>query len=352
MKARSWTVPLIAAAVIAAGIAIALLQSSSSGYLDPGDTTSQGGHALADLLTERGQRVIRVTAPGSGDGLQFVTSPSLLSHAELRELSRFDGDLILVDPDAAELSALAPAVQIGGQGSDVVASPDCQAQALAGDADLGGTVLRTTDPAATTCYPNDGGYSLIQYADGSRVITVLGNSTPLTNGYLADYGDAALALNLLRTANQVIWLVPSALPPASAAGGQQSFFSLVPEPVDLIALQLCVAALLAAAWRARRLGPVVAERLPVIVRASETVEGHGRLYQARRARGRAAGQLRAATRERLARAELSTSAVAAATGRDPDAIVALLDGPAPATDAELVALASDLDTLEREALKP
>ena len=52
---------------------------------------------------------------------------------------------------------------------------------------------------------------------------------------------------------------------------------------------------LLALWQARRLGPVVAERLPVVVRAAETVEGRGRLYRARRARDRAAAALRAAS---------------------------------------------------------
>ncbi len=60
----------------------------------------------------------------------------------------------------------------------------------------------------------------------------------------------------------------------------------------LVAIQLGVALLLAALWRARRLGPLVTERLPVVVRASETVEGHARLYRSRRARDRVAATLR------------------------------------------------------------
>ena len=46
--------------------------------------------------------------------------------------------------------------------------------------------------------------------------------------------------------------------------------------------------LLLALWRARRLGPVVAEPLPVVVRAAETVEGRARLYRRGGARGQAA----------------------------------------------------------------
>ena len=59
--------------------------------------------------------------------------------------------------------------------------------------------------------------------------------------------------------------------------------------------------MLCALWRGRRLGPLVAERLPAVVRAAETVEGHGRLYRARSPRGQAAAALRDAARGRIVR---------------------------------------------------
>ncbi len=63
--------------------------------------------------------------------------------------------------------------------------------------------------------------------------------------------------------------------------------------------EIAVALALAALWRMRRFGPLVFEPLPVVVRASETVEGHGRLYRSRRARDRAAAALRAAALARI-----------------------------------------------------
>ena len=69
--------------------------------------------------------------------------------------------------------------------------------------------------------------------------------------------------------------------------------------VTWIVFQLCLAIALLALWQGRRLGPLVAERLPVVVRASETVEGRGRLYRSRRARDRAADALRTATLQRM-----------------------------------------------------
>ena len=60
-----------------------------------------------------------------------------------------------------------------------------------------------------------------------------------------------------------------------------------------------MAVVVLALWRARRLGRVVEEPLPVVVRAAETVEGRGRLYRAAGARDRAAEALRRGARDRL-----------------------------------------------------
>ena len=125
-----------------------------------------------------------------------------------------------------------------------------------------------------------------------------------------------------------------------------------------IVLQLCLVVLLVALWKGRRIGPLVAERLPVVVRASETVEGRGRLYRSRRASDRAAEALRTATLQRLLpRLGLGPNAappaiVAAVVGRSrPRPGVScgtLLFGPPPATDADLVNLAHALDNIERQ----
>jgi len=107
-----------------------------------------------------------------------------------------------------------------------------------------------------------------------------------------------------------------------------------------VALQVFIAAALAALWRTRRLGPLVAEPLPVVVRASETVEGHGRLYRSRRSRGRAAAVLRDAARQpdhgpprapADADAAAVGAAVAALTGREPGAVQPSCTGRPPAT---------------------
>jgi hypothetical protein len=365
-----WRWPAIAAlAVIAAGALIALLQPpAATAVLDPNGTDASGGHALADLLTARGQHVLRTDVPQHAAtgirALELVTNPDLLSHRQLEQVARFPGDILLVDPDPAALTALAPDISITNADYLRVIKPDCALRqaAAAGDVYLGGSMLLTADPAAQGCYRTADGYGLVSYDDGTRTIYVLGTSTPLTNGYLAERGDAALGMNLLSDATEIVWLVPSPgnAPPLNGSGsgngngpGTSSFFSLVPWPVYLIAIQLAIAVVLAALWRARRLGPLVPERLPVIVRAAETVEGHGRLYQSLRARDGAAAKLRAATTSAIARltdahTAASPDEIAARTGQTPAEVSTLLDGPPPKTDEALVTLATELDTLMRK----
>ena len=93
----------------------------------------------------------------------------------------------------------------------------------------------------------------------------------------------------------------------------------------------------------------------MVVRASEAVEGRGRLYLAAGARGPAAQALRAATHDRLARrlglgvapepAALVTTA-AERSGIDASTVEGLLYGAAPGDDDALVRLCDDLQSLE------
>ncbi len=375
--ARRWRGPLaVVVAIIIGGTVIALLQPSAgtSGYLDPGDAQPNGARALATLLAERGTAVIRVsTVAAAANAVTpaadrpaelLITSPELLTPGQLRSLARIPGDRVVVAPDPAVLTALAPRVAVVRQTPAGPLAPACGLSAvrLAGQADMGGMALATTAPGAQRCYPSGGYPSLVRYPAGGREITVLGAGDALANSGLARLGNAALMLNLLGGHGRVVWLVPS--PPAvgsGVAGGQEPFTSVVPWAAYLVVIQLVIAAALAALWRGRRLGPVVAERLPVVVRAAETVEGHGLLYQSRRSRDQAAAALREAARGRILRSlgmpgRPDTTAVAAMLaargGRSPEEITSLLAGPAPADDAALIALADGLDALEREVRIP
>jgi hypothetical protein len=117
---------------------------------------------------------------------------------------------------------------------------------------------------------------------------------------------------------------------------------------------VATAILVLAFVRGRRVGALVTEPLPVVVRAVETTESRGRIYRRARDRGRAAAILRLGSTERLARrlalppqaGGAVQAAAAAASGMSPTQVAALLAGPSPTTDVELHALATALTDLE------
>ncbi len=368
---RRWRALLvIGLVVLLGGAAIAALQQPPANpYLNPRDVSSVGARALADIMVGLGHDVVTTTSASMAEreatrgSTLVITNTDYLTQADLDALGRVQANVVLVQPDAVALAAIAPPISFTGRPEPVVVTaPACRLRAatVAGPADMGGENLLVRDPgaAAQQCYMSTSGPTLVQVMRRGRSVTVLGTSVPMTNGRLAVQGNAALCINLLTT-HRIIWLVPDIVTAtAAASAGPRSFPSLIPLAAYLVIIQLGVAGLLAAAWRARRLGQLVAEPLPVVIRAAETTEGHGRLYQARHARAQAAEALRAATRARLERvaglpagsiADALVEALAQRSAVPASRITELLYGPAPPTDAALVSLARDLDQLEREA---
>jgi hypothetical protein len=349
------------------GIIAALHGPPANQHLDPGSVSGDGTHALADILTGLGRQVITVRSVPAAIGAAIqgstlvITSPEYLSVADLSALGRVRASVLLVDPDPAALRAVAASVSLIGSAQPVVVTaPACglPAATLAGTADMGGVnlILSVPSTAAEECYSSTSGPTLVQMPVRGRTVTVLASGAPLTNARLAAEGNAALALNLLPT-HRVVWLVPPPVAVAVTTTGPRTFTSLLPVAVYVVTIQLAIATLLAAAWRARRLGPLVPEPLPVVVRAVETTEGHGRLYQSRHAYAQAAAALRSALIDRLARAvgmpagaspETVVTALAGRSSAGSQRLTELLYGPPPRNDAALVALARDLDELERE----
>ncbi|MFF2196775.1 DUF4350 domain-containing protein [Streptomyces sp. NPDC058157] len=376
--------PLLALALLlVAAVALAGLQAGDHhGRLDPRSADRDGSRALARLLGERGVTTRVVTnaeeaAAAAGPRTTLlVTDPDLLG-APQRSAIRSAMDLsggrtLLVAPTSGSLTELAPAARTEGFARRRDLDPGCAlpTATTAGRAGTGDGLRYTTAlPGATGCYPSDGHPTLLVLPGTTRGgdTVLLGSDRLLRNRHLAEEGNASLALQLLGSRPELVWYLPTlADMPADGPAPDKSLLDLVPSGWYWALLQLFAAAALAALWRARRLGPLVTEDLPVAIRASETTEGRARLYRKAAARDRAAAVLRGAARERLAalvgvppaRAHdpvALTAAVSAhlpqppgtgtGTGHD---VTTLLFGPTPADDAALVALADHLDALERE----
>ncbi|TDQ51957.1 DUF4350 domain-containing protein [Actinorugispora endophytica] len=359
-------------AFVLAGVVIAVVLSLGArpvpeGDLDPEGPNPEGSRALVQLLRNRGTDVTvarsteEAAAATGPDSVLLVVQSHRLLPEEVDRISALPGDRLLVQPTTQLLKALAPGVAVSGRLDDRdPLAPGCALEAaeLAGAADTAGELY---SGGSTACYPAAEGSALVRAAGDGGTVTVLGTGTPLRNAFLADEGNAALMLNLL-AGRDVVWFAPD-VPPVGLA-----------EPGDLLApgFLLSVPALLAALallalWRGRRLGPLVAEQVPVVVRASETTEGRARLYASRRARGSAAAALRSGLVGRLrpglglgpdATPEAVVAAVSARCAHPPQKLRALLygvpqdgrpaDDPFTRDDPGLVRLADELDGLERE----
>lgn len=339
----------------------------AGGRLDPRSAAPSGSRAVAEVLRDQGVEVelatttAAVEAKAAAGDTVLVLDPALLAPAQVDRVRDTGADLVVVTPP--DPARFARGVSPGPQSAAGVRPPGCAlpAASRAGTADSGGLgwVVQPGTGAAL-CYARGGVPSVVQVLDGGRSVTFLGNPAALTNSRLDDEGNAALALGLLGENPRLVWYLPS-LADLPSGAAQDSFYDLVPTGVWWGLVQLAVALVLVALWRARRLGPVVTEPLPVVVRASETVEGRARLYRRAGARDAAAESLRAAQRARLVpllglppRAEppAVVDAVARRAGRTPPEVATLLYGAAPADDAALVRLADDLDALEREVRRP
>ena len=338
-----------------------------AGALDPAAVDPGGAHALASLLEAHGVDVTRVTTPravtdrAGPDTTVVIAQSAFVPGANLRSIAATGSDLVLLEPTQLQIDALGLGATVTGESSVATREPGCAfgAAVLAGPAQTGGLAYATSEGTADKCYHAAHGATLLHVNRDGRSITLFGSAVALTNDRLDNDGDAALGLDVLGSTAHVVWLVPDLSALARAGGGHRSIASLLPDSVWLVVGELAVAVVLLGVWRARRLGAVVAEPLPVVVRAAETVEGRARLYRAARARSTAAEALRSAVRERLSAAlglgrdadpASVTAAVAERTGRDPGALHVLLYGAADPdlTDAALVMLADELDALGTE----
>ena len=362
-----WAVAAAFALLVAIGSLLLVGASTDSVPLSPTNPAPEGAMALAEVLRQQG---VDVTITESlADTADAITDPEnttivvhdpeqLLADDRHSELLGLASQLVLIDPAFPMLQSLAPGVVSAGAPDDDVLVAGCSLPAAtrAGEVSPGGTSYRVTDAVAATCLQSDSpdaddAYSLVQLEVDGVTVTVVGATEALSNGEITTHGNAAFALGLLGEKPTLVWYLPSL---ADVAGAGDAA-ALTPGWLTPAIVLLTLTALAAAFWRGRRFGPLIIENLPVVVRASETMEGRARLYQNGSARLRALDALRIGAVSRLATScGLGTTAtvdevvlaVAALLGEDPRDIRTLLIGAEPASDSELVRLSDRLLDLE------
>lgn len=371
-RVGGWAAIVAALLLVGAGSAalLALGEWNEPDALDPDSVGPTGTRAVTELLREQGLTVDvvrdRSTAEralaDAGDTL-VIGDTAPLDDDTLVALTRRADDVVLIDPRARDLRLLLDGAEPIGVGDGSSAEPGCSlAEARRAGGIVPGAVF-AAGSGVTACYPSGGGHALLVTEGDAGRVAALDAGEMFTNAHLADDGNAALAANLLGRHARVVWYLPAlgdgALPDTAPTLGE-----LTPDWVTPAIVVVLASAVAAIVWRGRRFGPLVAEALPVTVRASETAEGRARLYARARDTVHAADQLRFGALERLSRtlglgpaAPAPTIADAAAhrLGADRARVRGILIDDLPAGDADLVALADALDDLEtavRLAVRP
>jgi len=353
---------LIALGILAALVLISVLTRDDASFADPLDPRNpgyDGGQAVARVLADQGidVRVARGEADLLGEEVDAqtvvaVTNPEQLGQSTLETLRGHA-------EDAGSIVLIGDREVLGGQFAieddsfaDGRRPADCD-EPLARD-----LVVRTYDGGGLDtpgCFGPDGTSVLVK----RDALWLMAAPTSFTNEHVLESDNGALALRLLGQQDRLVWYVADSADTAASDGVGLS--SLLP-PWLLPGLYLFLASTLGfILLRGRRLGPLVTEPLPVVVRAAESTQSRGRIYRRTGDRRHAAAILVGAARRRLTEAlqlprgttvETLAGAAAARTGRDPYAVLALLGDPAVTKDSQLVELGQQLIELENEVRTP
>ncbi len=299
------------------------------GTLSPIGTGDDGSSRLAASLRDRGVRVDR--AGSSAEAVRLLTStpatvfmptPDFAHRSTIRRIVESGNArrIVIVDPGLrTSMSSPAPIFSARTRWTAVVEEPGCSLPyaATAGPA-AARRASYVADASATSCY----GGGLVSLPFNGVEFVYIGATDPFRNSRFDEAGNAALATGLLDAAAPVIWLDLHTTEPTDAAdlpdlpdlnvpeyrrgdrNRTDTGFSVIDAfpPTLWAGLGLAfAAALLLAVAQARRLGPPVAEPLPVLVPASETDIGRGRLYHLINARVATATTLRGAAVTEIAR---------------------------------------------------
>lgn len=346
---------------------------------DPGNVGGDGTAALAETLRTHGVRVRLVRTQQELPDLSYADSStvvvisrasgaSISSTRILRDRSRNARRIVLLDPRAEVLAQFGVYANLyPSTGAPIAGTGDCTAAGISpSDRASAPRVLiqPATAAGATRCFPASGqpavsAVAVFPAAPGLPELVVAPQDW-FTNGSILENDQAGIAVRMIGAGTSVHWFAPAFGDLSNDDPEPQSKPKLQPDvprwlwpmvglgSVVLFALML---------WRGRRFGQLVTEPLPAVVKAAETTEARGRLYQASGDASRAAAQLRTHALRTIPR-RLGVSrhapvsdvvvAVARATGRDYASVFALLAGPLPVTNDGLVAFAADLSTLEEE----
>ncbi|PVE96073.1 DUF4350 domain-containing protein [Microbacterium sp. TPD7012] len=355
-----WVI-VVALVLLVAFVALRVSASGpgARGTLDPEGRDDSGALALAEILRDQGVEVsvarsrAEARAAVGDDTTLVMTNPYTLSDDALAELLEPADRIVFLSTGTHLLNVL----DIGenAPGSSAPADAECDVPEFAEVGTIRADRFFSPADGVEACFGDADGAAVLVDDRADRDVLVVEGTKLFSNAYLAENGNAALALALLGQTERVVWYVPSFGDTDIEGQSPDTLGSLTPPWVTPVILLLLAAGVAAAIWRGQRFGPLVAETLPVTVRASETMHGRARLTAKAGDAPHAGQALRDGAQRRLARrlglaVHAGSDEVADAASdrlRIPrGTLQALLAGPLPADDAALVELARRLDELE------
>ncbi|MGL3149875.1 DUF4350 domain-containing protein [Microbacterium sp. A82] len=332
----------------------------SRGLLDPESAKPSGALALAELLRDQGVEITvtrsrtEARAAISDDTTVVMADPLNLSDEAVIELLEPAHHTVFLSSAARMLRLLDLGTNAESSAGELTA--ECALPELAHVGAI--RPERFFAPAAdvTGCYQDaDGNAGLLVDDRGDTRTVFLEGSDLFSNEYLAEDGNAALGLALLAQTGNVVWYVPSLADTDREAQSVDTLASLTPEWVTPAIVLLLLAGIVATVAYGQRFGPLVAETLPVTVRASETMHGRAHLTAKASDAAHAAAALREGTLRRLAKrlglTARSTAAEIADAASDRlriprGSLHRLLTDPLPENDQDLIETARQLAELE------
>jgi len=364
---------VLVAVLVVAVVLLALVAPSTRNDgppLDPTSTGATGTRAAVELAGRLGADV-EVTSELPGDDVDVaIAFEDIIDDDLTPRLMAWIAEghtFVMADP-ASELAPVADLADSDLFTESVrVDRGACDAREPLGLTELDrlesyGPVFRYDVPVdAAACFGNADGAVVVVEAVGRGRLVSVGTPWVFTNEAL-DQADnaglfAALAVPEEGTRLAVLTVGDGGddLQPVEGDG------PVLPTGVSLALLQLVVAFVVYALYRARRLGRPVPEDPPVLVAGSELTRAVGGLLEHAGARDRAGRSLRRAARRRLEAAyglaagtdpRAVAATTAARSGLDPERLErALVDGPV-ADDEALAGLGRELDALVEAALRP
>jgi hypothetical protein len=350
--------PLIALAAAAVVVAVIVTRPPESGLpLDPSSTGPDGTLALVEVLRGVGRQVSVVTPDEMSDAPVVLLLHDQLSDEQRAALERrVEQGARLVVTD--ESSPLVPEVAGGLSPLEPRLARACRVDALRDSRTIrpGDGVLYEVPEGAQGCFDSgdDAAWLVVQPRGRGHVIAA-GSPVFLMNIGLPEADNAVLAVQLLTPDGTGRTEIVRPVLLGADDPGAVSLIELIPDRVRAALWQVLIGFLVIAAWRARRLGTPLIDRMPVRLASSDLTAAVGVLLARNDARAATLQRIIEDTRRRLARrldlpdtvdAGVLIEQVAARTSLDVATLERMLDPPAPASDTELLVATTELADLE------